>query len=539
MAVDVTLFAVMTMGFVALTLFLGWYGFKNTKSNDEYLLGRSKARPLIIGLSYGATFLSTAAIVGFGGQAAQYGMFMIWLVVLNLFFGLIVTFLVFGKRTRRIGKELGAFTFADFLGKRFKSPGIRTLASVIILVGMPLYCAAVLLGSVNFIDVTIPGLDRSIIIIGFSLIVGIYVAYGGVIAVMYNDAVQAAIMFAGMAVILIVTYWTLGTGANADLTGLWGNLMPGNSYLEELAADGMNGWTSAPDFLSKIWLIVVTTFMLGVGIGALSQPQLVVRFMSAKDDKTLNKSLIIGGIFMIGIVGVAYTVGALSNVFFFNEHGMGSVDWIRTIGDGNIDKIIPTFLNEMFAGIAFGDVFLIVFILAILCASISTMSSLFHAMGTSVGYDLKNVIEDKKKKEHVDSKSIRLSRISTLIMIVVVIVVAYLMPVNIIARATSIFMGLTAATLLPAYAHSLYSKNPNLLAAKCSIIVGMISWALWAFFMNGAISTMAGTPLLVDKTSLLTVVDPLIIALPFSIAALILGLLLKPKKAEGAELDTE
>jgi len=527
--VNMVLFAAMTVAFVALTLFLGWYGYKNTKNNDEYLLARNKSRPLILGLSYGATFLSTSAIVGFGGQAAQYGMFMIWLVVLNLLFGLIVAFLFFGKRTRRLGKKIGAFTFADFLGKRFKSPGIRTLASIIILVGMPLYCAAVLLGSVNFIAVTIPELDKNIIIIGFSLIVGIYVAYGGLIAVMYNDAVQAAIMFLGMVVILIVTYVTLGSGANMELTNLWDNPLL-SSVTHNLAADGMNGWTSAPDFLSKTWLTVVTTFMLGVGIGALAQPQLAARFMSAKDDKTLNKSLIVGGIFMIGIVGIAYTVGALSNVFFFNEHGVVAVQYVS-----NIDQIIPVYLNELFAGISFGDVFLIIFILAILCASISTMSALFHAMGTSIGYDLKNVIEDRKSKEHVDAKSIRWSRISTLVMILVVIIVAYLMPANIIAKATSIFMGLTAATLLPTYTHSLYSKDPNRLAAKCSIIVGMISWTLWALFMNKGIATLAGTPLLVPSTSLLIYVDPLMIALPLSILALVLVLLLKPKKATEAQ----
>ncbi len=71
-------------------------------------------------------------------------------------------------------------------------------------------------------------------------------------------------------------------------------------------------------------MLVVSTFILGVGLGVLTQPQLVVRFMSAKDDKMLNRSLIIGSIFMLVIVGSAYTCGALSNVYFFNEHGLTS-----------------------------------------------------------------------------------------------------------------------------------------------------------------------------------------------------------------------
>ena len=88
-------FSVMAV-LIATTLFLGWYGYRNTKDNDSFLLGRQKTNPMIIALSYGAAFLSASAIVGFGGQAATYGMSLMWLVFLNLFMGLVVAFLVFG-----------------------------------------------------------------------------------------------------------------------------------------------------------------------------------------------------------------------------------------------------------------------------------------------------------------------------------------------------------------------------------------------------------------------------------------------------------
>ena len=521
--IDMNIFVIMLAIFIAATAFLGWYGYKHTKSNDQFLLGRNKTSPLIIALSYGATFLSASAVVGFGGQSAKYGMVMIWLVVLNLMIGLVVAFLIYGKRTRRIGKEVGAFTFSDLLGKRYKSPSIRLLSATIILIGMPIYCAAVLLGGVNFLETTL-GINRDMILIGFSIIVALYVTYGGVIAVMYNDALQAAIMFIGMIVILVFTYMTLGGGANLDLTNLWDSANP--AIIGPLEAQGMNGWTSAPDFMSQAWLTVITTFMLGVGIGALAQPQLVVRFMSAKDDKTLNRSLIIGSIFMIAIVGSAYTVGALSNVFFFNEHGMIAVEYVS-----NIDMIIPTFVNELFMNVTFGDIFIVVFVLALLCASISTMSALLHTMGTSAGYDIMSEVKKKKKQEYTDAKSLRVTRICTLVIMIAVVVLAYIMPMNIIAKATSIFMGLTAAALLPAYTHSLYSKNPNFFAAKCSIIVGLASWAIWGFFVNAGIAGMLGMPLIITD-SLLNFVDPLVISLPLSILAMLIALRMRPQKDE-------
>jgi len=521
--VNIYIFTAITAVFITATLLLGWFGYRHTKNSDEFLLGRNKTNSLLLALSYGATFLSASAVVGFGGMAARYGMVMVWLVVLNLFVGLVVAFLLFGKRTRKIGRELKAFTFSDLLGKRFKSPAIRTLSAIIILVGMPIYCAAVLLGGVNFLVATID-VNKDLILIGFSLIVAVYVTYGGVLAVMYNDALQAGIMFIGMAIILIVTYMVLGLDANQQLTDFW------PSYGSSALADkGMNGWTSMPSFGSEVWLTVVTTFLLGVGIGALAQPQLAVRFMSAKDDRSLNRSLIIGSIFMIVIVGTAYTVGALSNVFFIENFGKSAMDHI-----GNTDMIIPTFVNELFAEFgSMGEVFIIIFILAILCASISTMSALLHTMGAAAGHDLMSQVDEKKKVERTDKRSLKLSRVSTMVMMVLVVLIAYLMPPNIIAKATSIFMGLTAATLLPTYAHGLFSKHPNLVAAKWSIITGSISWALWAFFVNAGIANVIGTPLL--ASGLITFVDPLVISLPLSCIVLIVLCKLKPAKAEPSE----
>ncbi len=502
--------------FIIVTLLLGWYGYKHTKNSDEFLLGRSKTSPMIIALSYGAAFLSASAIVGFGGQSAKFGMSMVWLVFLNLFMGLVVAFIIFGKRTRKYARKEKSFTFADFLGKRFQSSRIRLFASIIILVGMPVYCAAVLLGGVNFMYIS-TGLDRNLVLLVLSLVVAVYVTYGGIIAVMYNDALQAAIMFAGMAIILVVTFTTLGgvETANSALTSLWDMaLVEFPDLLSGLAANGMNGWTSFSTFGSEIWVTVVTTFLLGVGIGALSQPQLVVRFMSAKSDRDLDKSLIIGSIFMLVIVGTAYTVGALSNVFFYDS--MGTI----AIGAASVDTIIPTFVTMLFENVTFGDLFISIFVLAIVCASISTLGALLHTMGSAGGYDLRSVILQHKNVDVDAVPSLRMNRICTLIMMVIVVVLAYLMPDNIIAKATSIFMGFTAATLLAPYAYSLFVDRPDKRAAFCSIAAGGLVWVVWGFLFFSGITDVLGYSSLISG-SLLALVDPLIFALPASVIVLL------------------
>ena len=69
----------------------------------------------------------------------------------------------------------------------------------------------------------------------------------------------------------------------------------------------------------NLWWIVISTVVMGVGIGVLAQPQLVVRFMTVKSDRELNRAVLVGGIFILMMTGVAFTVGALSNVYFYQH----------------------------------------------------------------------------------------------------------------------------------------------------------------------------------------------------------------------------
>ncbi|MEM0449321.1 MAG: sodium:solute symporter family protein, partial [Methanomassiliicoccales archaeon] len=88
--VDLLTFALTTVVFVTITLYLGYLGAKRTKCGDDFLLAGRNINPWIIGLSYGATFISTSAIIGFGGVAGQWGMSIIWLTVLNIGVGILI-----------------------------------------------------------------------------------------------------------------------------------------------------------------------------------------------------------------------------------------------------------------------------------------------------------------------------------------------------------------------------------------------------------------------------------------------------------------
>ena len=116
---------------------LGYIGYKQTKNASDYLLGGRKVNPIIMALSYGATFISASAIVGFGGVAATFGMGIQWLCLLNMFMGVVVAFIFFGRRTRKLGEQHNARTFPQLLGMHYKSRSIQIFIATIIFIGMP------------------------------------------------------------------------------------------------------------------------------------------------------------------------------------------------------------------------------------------------------------------------------------------------------------------------------------------------------------------------------------------------------------------
>jgi len=70
--------------------YASYVAWRRTSTSEDYMVAGRKTHPYIMALSYGATFISTAVIIGFGGMAGVYGMGILWLVFLNIFVGIFI-----------------------------------------------------------------------------------------------------------------------------------------------------------------------------------------------------------------------------------------------------------------------------------------------------------------------------------------------------------------------------------------------------------------------------------------------------------------
>jgi SSS family solute:Na+ symporter len=519
--------------YLAVVAILGIMGFRRTKTASDYLIGGRKTHPMVMALSYGATFISTSAIVGFGGNAGVFGMSLLWLTFLNIFLGIFIAFIFFGKRTRRIGQNLNAHTFPEFLGKRFQSKFIQKYIGIVIFIFMPVYTAAVMIGVARFLENGL-NVPYDIALLVFGVLIAVYVLFGGIKGVMYTDAFQGVIMLVGMVALLIAVYSQLGGVASAhqQLTDLSSNPAVAEQ-ISGLQAGGFTGWTSMPELFSKYWWTVVSSIVLGVGVGVLAQPQLAVRFMTVKSDRELNRAIPIGGVFILFMTGVAFLVGALSNVLFFNAQGQIAV----AAAGGATDSIIPMFLDNFMP-----EWFVTVFLVLLLAAGMSTISSQYHAIGTAVGRDIFKVKDDTSP-----GKGMLVSRIGVLVAIVLTIILAYVLPTiwdGAIAIATSLFFGLCCAAFLPMYVGALYFKKMTRAAAISGMVAGSASSLLWMMFIHTKEASVLkicewifGVPTLSPAGSMLEFVDPLIVALPIAVIATVVAQIISKKRLEAAHID--
>ena len=177
--------------------------------------------------------------------------------------------------------------------------------------------------------------------------------------------------------------------------------------------------------------------------------------------------------------------------------------------------------------------FVYLFMLALLSAGMSTLSSQFHAMGTSLGRDFfENVFPNTK------FDTMFITRIGIVVGIAVSILIGYQLPGSIIARGTAIFFGVCAAAFLPVYFASLYWKRVSKTAALWSILSGLLASVFALAFMHvkeseplGICQAIFGQPTLATKFPWM-IMDPIIIAMPVSIIVLILVSFVTPKTSD-------
>ncbi len=275
---------------------------RKDQSVHAYVSAGKQMRWWVIGLSIMATQASAITFIGTTSQGYSDGMRFV-----QFYFGLPIAMVLISAFAAPAFHRSGVRTAYEYLERRFDVK-TRTLASAVFLVqrglgvGLALYAPAVALS-------VILGFPEQTTILGTVTLVAIYTVLGGIRAVMWADAVQMAVMFAGIAVAFGWAVYGLPDGVSIrDALALAGTV--GKLDAVDTGFDWNNRYT--------LWSGLIGATFLALAYFGTDQSQ-VQRYLTAKSLYHSRVSLLFNAVLKVPLQAFILLTGVLVFVFFLFE----------------------------------------------------------------------------------------------------------------------------------------------------------------------------------------------------------------------------
>lgn len=447
------------IGYIVFFLGMGFF-FKDNKDAKDYFLGGRSMGWFPLSLSTMATqlsaisFISAPAFVGLklnGGMkwltfefAVPIAMLVIMLFIIPPLF------------------RSGVVSIYEFIEKRFAS-STRLILSIVFQLskalgtGVMVYTIAIILQAVLDIDYVYTVLIISAITI-------IYSWQGGMKAVVWGDAIQMILLFAGL---LVCTYY--GWQLLQDHGGLAQGFDP-----DRLNVIDFNMGLSAGEEYG-VWPMIFGGFFLYVSYYGCDQSQ-AQRMLSAKSEKTVRQLLLANGLLRFPVVLVYCTMG-----LFIGALVTVAPDFLADIATATqkhfpadyaatgykADLMIPVFIIKYLP-----HGFIGILMVAILSAAMSSLSSTVNSLSAVSVEDFFN----RGKEKLSNKKYMILSKVSVVFWGVVCIACSFLFGgsksavIEIINAIGSVFYGPVLVTFILA----IFSKKVNHIGMNTGIILAVV-----------------------------------------------------------------
>ncbi len=300
--VDPVVLGITALYFIAVIV-IGYYSRLRLKSATDYYVAGRQIGSVVNGLALESTYLSPASMLGLPAYVFILG-YPFWWAMAAIIAGMPIATLLTATALRKYAPV----SFADYYADRYNDHRLRWLVGIVTVIGAILYITLSIVGMALFL-LAIAKVPYVIGVIIGTVIVMLYVVWGGMIATSWNAAFQAFLMTLAAVVAAIAIVANLG-----GLEGFY------NAVVES-APKFWNTPSDAPDvphLLSGTWIAVIGWFFVW-HYGFATMPYTVVRFFTVMDLKTARRSIfwctLAGGIFYVAL----QIIGASSK--YMIEHG--------------------------------------------------------------------------------------------------------------------------------------------------------------------------------------------------------------------------
>lgn len=472
------------MGFAVIIVYMlvmvsiGLWAMRKTKSVGDFFLGGRSIGPWMSAFAYGTTYFSAVLFIGYGGKLGWgFGINTLWIVAGNVLVGSLLAWLVLGKRTRDMTVRLQAMTMPAFLGERYRCSALKIASALLIFIFLVPYSAGVYLGLRYLFQVAL-GMSEINALMFLAVLTSVYLVLGGYFAVTLTDFLMGIVMLFGAAAMLYI------------LVGGAGGVFHANSLLlanPEITAPALQPGPpgSIPGWMTLASLVVVTS------LGVWGLPQMVQKFYSIRSADQVKRATIVTTLFALVITTGAYYTGALTHINIppsksamvkvqstdadgpytpktalplkmdkqgnpvVGPTGKPEVDW---------DAWMPTFLSQRLPAWM-----MLVIVLLVFSASMSTLSSLVLVSSSAIAMDLFAGVA----KPNVEKKTVlALMRVLCAVFILVSLAMA-LKPPAIIINLMVVSWGVLAGAFGAPYFYGLFWRRTNAFGAGAGMLVGV------------------------------------------------------------------
>ena len=436
--------------FVAFTMGITYWASRRTRSASDFYTAGGGITGFQNGLAIAGDYMSAASFLGisamvfdkgYDGLIYSIGFLVGWPVIL---------FLV-AERLRNLGK----FTFADVASYRLQQTPVRTFAATGTLVVVALYLIAQMVGAGKLIQLLF-GMSYSSAVILVGILMVMYVTFGGMLATTWVQIIKAVILLGGASFMAFMVLATVG-------------FSPEMMFQKAVAIHAKGAEIMAPGKADPIDSI---SLGLALMFGTAGLPHILMRFFTVSDAKEARKSVF----YATGFIGYFYIltfiIGFGAIMLLLEQPSMmetvvkNGKEVTQLIGGSNMAAI-------HLANAVGGDLFL-GFISAVAFATIlAVVAGLALSGASAVSHDLYASVIKKGKANEADE--IRVSKITTVVLGVVAILLGLLFEKQNIAFMVGLAFSIAASANFPVLFLSMFWKGLTTRGAVVGGFIGLIS----------------------------------------------------------------
>lgn len=431
--------------FVAATLFITrWAARKNHSVADHYAAG-GKITALQNGWAIAGDYMSAASLLGisalvftsgYDGLIYSIGFLASWPVIL---------FLIAEPL-----RNLGRFTLADVVSYRLQQRPVRAFSASSSIVIVLLYLVSQMVGAGKLVELLF-GFSYTFAVVLVGVLMIVYVFFGGMLATTWIQIIKAVLLLAGAAFMAFMVLSRFGF----DLNALFAQAVHIHGKHDAIMRPG--GLVSDP--------ISAVSLGLALIFGTAGLPHILMRFFTVGDVKAARKSIL----HATGIVGTGY---ALIIVIGFGTIALVAGDPLYHAANGAVIGGVNMVAVHLAHAVG-GNVFL-GFICAVAFSTIlAVVAGLALAGSSAISHDLyANVVRQGKA---TDREEMRVSRMTTLVLGGLSILLGILFENQTIAFIVSLTFSIAASSNFPVLLLSIYWRGLTTRGAVIGGSLGLVT----------------------------------------------------------------